>query len=47
MPPLSVILAEQFNPEERQFFEQVMRPIVESPQAVTTTRVVYLTAIKP
>ena len=45
-PPLSAILQQQFTPEERQFFEQVMRPIVESPDAVTTTRVVYLSAVK-
>ena len=46
-PPLSVILAEQFTPQERQFFEQVMRPIVESPDAVTTSRIVYLNAKNP
>jgi hypothetical protein len=45
-PPLSIILKEQFTPEERQFFEQIMRPIVESPHAVTTTRIVYLNAMK-
>jgi arsenite methyltransferase len=46
-PPPSVILAEQFAPEERLIFEQVMRPIVESPDTVTTTRMVYLTATRP
>jgi ubiquinone/menaquinone biosynthesis C-methylase UbiE len=46
-PPLSVILADQFTPEERQCFEQTVRPIVESPAAVTTTRIVYLDAVKP
>jgi len=46
-PPLSIVLKEQFTPEEREVFEQVMRPIVESPDAVTTTRIVYLNAIKP
>jgi ubiquinone/menaquinone biosynthesis C-methylase UbiE len=45
-PPLSAILDEQFTAEERRFFEQIMRPIVESPDAVTTTRVVYLSAAK-
>lgn len=45
--PPSVILAQQFNAEERQCFEQVMRPIVESPDTVTTTRIVYLSATKP
>jgi arsenite methyltransferase len=46
-PPLSTVLEERFTPEERQFFEQIMRPIVESPDAVTTTRIVYLNAVKP
>jgi len=46
-PPLSVVLAEQFTPEERQIFEQTTRPIVESPHAVTTTRIAYLSATKP
>jgi ubiquinone/menaquinone biosynthesis C-methylase UbiE len=46
-PPLSVILAEQFTLEERQYFEQVVRPVVESPNAVSTTRMTYLTATKP
>jgi ubiquinone/menaquinone biosynthesis C-methylase UbiE len=46
-PPPSVILAEQFTPEERALFEKIMRPIVESPEAVTITRCVYLNAAKP
>lgn len=46
-PPLSVILKEQFAPEERQFFEQIMRPMVESRQAVSISRIVYLHARKP
>jgi arsenite methyltransferase len=46
-PPLSVILAEQFKPEEREYFEHVMRPIVESPDTVTTARIVYLAATRP
>jgi ubiquinone/menaquinone biosynthesis C-methylase UbiE len=46
-PPLSVILAEQFTPEERQYFEQIARPIVESPAAVTITRIAYMDATKP
>jgi arsenite methyltransferase len=46
-PPPSVILAEQFSAEERQYFEQIMRPIVESPDAVTTSRIVYLNATRP
>ena len=46
-PPLRIVLEEQFTPEERHLFEQIMRPIVESPNAVTTTRIVYLNAMKP
>src|ERR1700690_196626 len=46
-PPLSVILAEQFNPEERAHFEQVMRPIVETSEATNVHRIVYLSATKP
>lgn len=46
-PPLSAILAEQFNIEERQLFETVMRPLVEDPRSLTTDRAVYLTARKP
>jgi arsenite methyltransferase len=46
-PPLSAIMAEQFTADERQFFEHSMRPIIESPDAVTTTRIVYLNATKP
>jgi arsenite methyltransferase len=46
-PPLSTVLEKRFTPEERQFFEQIMRPIVESPEAVTTARMVYLNAAKP
>ena len=45
-PPLSVIIAEQFTPEERQYFEQVVRRVVESADAVTTTRMTYLTAVR-
>jgi arsenite methyltransferase len=46
-PPLRVILEQQFTPEERQFFEQVVRPTVESGGNTTTDRIVYMTAIKP
>jgi ubiquinone/menaquinone biosynthesis C-methylase UbiE len=45
-PPLSVIMTEQFAPEERQLFERSMRPIVEDPKAVSTDRMLYLTARK-
>jgi ubiquinone/menaquinone biosynthesis C-methylase UbiE len=46
-PSLSDILAAQFTPEERQFFEQIMRPIVESGKNQTTDRMVYLNAKRP
>jgi len=46
-PPTGVILAEQFTEEERAFFEKVVRPTVESRDAVTVTRNVYLNATKP
>jgi ubiquinone/menaquinone biosynthesis C-methylase UbiE len=46
-PPTGVILAEQFSAEERLYFEKVMRPIVESPATMTTTRMAYLHASKP
>jgi arsenite methyltransferase len=46
-PPLSAIMAEQFTAEERQLFEQTLRPVIEDPKAVTTDRMLYLTAKKP
>lgn len=46
-PPLRAIMAEQFSPEERELFERSMRPVVVDPQAVSTDRMVYLTARKP
>lgn len=45
--PTGVILAEQFTPEERAFFEKIVRPTVESPDAVGITRNVYINATKP
>lgn len=45
-PTLKTILAEQFDTRERELFEQIMRPLVESRQAVVTDRIVYLTAQK-
>jgi arsenite methyltransferase len=45
--PLGRILEEQFTMEERQFFEQTVRPTVESGKNVMTDRVVYLNAKKP
>ena len=46
-PPLSRILAEQFTEEERRFFEQMIRPTVESGRNVSTERVVYVNAVRP
>jgi arsenite methyltransferase len=46
-PSLNQILAEQFNSDERQFFEQMIRPIVESGKNVTTDRAMYLQAKRP
>jgi arsenite methyltransferase len=46
-PPLSVILAEQFTSEERQLFEQILRPTLEGRQSVAIDRIAYLTARKP
>jgi arsenite methyltransferase len=46
-PSLSHILAAQFTPEERQFFEQTLRPIVESGKNLVTDRMVYLNAKRP
>jgi arsenite methyltransferase len=45
-PPLSTILAESFSPEERQTFENTMRPLVESGQALGVARSAFLTAVK-
>lgn len=46
-PPLSIILAEQFSEDERQLFERIVRPTVESGQVLNTERIVYLNATKP
>jgi arsenite methyltransferase len=46
-PPLSVIMAEQFTAAERELFERSLRPSIEDPKAVSTDRMVYLTARKP
>ena len=45
-PPLRTIMAEQFSAEEREFFERSMRPVIEDPRAVSTERMLYLTARK-
>jgi arsenite methyltransferase len=46
-PPLSVILAERFTAHERQYFETIVRPTIESGKNISTDRVAYLNAIKP
>jgi ubiquinone/menaquinone biosynthesis C-methylase UbiE len=46
-PSLKQILAERFTPDERQFFEQMVRPTVESGKNVTTDRAMYLQAQRP
>lgn len=46
-PPLSRILAESFTPEDRTFFENSMRPILEAGQLAGIDRMAYLTATKP
>lgn len=46
-PPLSTIMAEQFTAEERLLFERSVRPMIEDPNALTTDRMLYLTARKP
>jgi arsenite methyltransferase len=46
-PSLRQILAEKFTADERQFFEQMVRPTVESGKNVTTDRAMYLQAQRP
>jgi arsenite methyltransferase len=46
-PSLKQILAEQFTLDERQLFEQMVRPTVESGNNITTERSVYLQARTP
>jgi ubiquinone/menaquinone biosynthesis C-methylase UbiE len=46
-PPLRVILAELFTTDERQYFEAMLRPGVESGNNIITTRVAYLQGRKP
>lgn len=45
-PPLSVIMAEQFTPEEREYFELILRPQVESGGTLIINRILYLNATK-
>jgi ubiquinone/menaquinone biosynthesis C-methylase UbiE len=46
-PSLKRILAERFAPDEREFFEQRVRPTVESGQNISIDRSMYLQAQKP
>jgi ubiquinone/menaquinone biosynthesis C-methylase UbiE len=46
-PPLKEILSTRFSEDERQLFEKVLRPIVESGKALENDAVAYLTASKP
>ena len=46
-PTLDEILEHQFNAQERAFFEQVMRPLVERGAATTISRTAYVSATKP
>jgi ubiquinone/menaquinone biosynthesis C-methylase UbiE len=46
-PPLSVILADRFTASERQYFESILRPKVESGSNLSCDRVAYLNARKP
>jgi arsenite methyltransferase len=46
-PSLRTILHERFTTEERQLFEAVVRPMVESSELSETDRMAYLTAHKP
>jgi arsenite methyltransferase len=45
-PPLSVIFAEQFTPEERRLFEQTFRPLIGGRSTTAVSRIAYLTARK-
>jgi arsenite methyltransferase len=46
-PSLKQILDERFTADERQFFEQTIRPTVESGKNVNTDRAMYLQAQRP
>jgi len=46
-PSLNQILARRFTCDERQFFEQMVRPTVESGRNSTTDRAMYLQAQRP
>jgi arsenite methyltransferase len=46
-PPLTQILENHFSPEEREFFEPMLRSMVEAAQFKGVARIAYLTAGKP
>jgi ubiquinone/menaquinone biosynthesis C-methylase UbiE len=46
-PSLKQIFAEKFTPDEREFFESMVRPTVESGKNFTNDRVMYLQTQKP
>ena len=46
-PSLRTIMAEQFSPEEQEFFEKILRPSVEDIHAISIDRMLYLSAFKP
>jgi arsenite methyltransferase len=46
-PTIGRVLAEHFSDAERQAFERVLRPVIESKQSTTTDVNAYLTANKP
>ena len=46
-PSLERILTEQFSAAEREYFESIVRPLVESGRNITTDRAAYLQANKP
>jgi ubiquinone/menaquinone biosynthesis C-methylase UbiE len=46
-PSLRQILDERFTADERQFFEKMVRPTVESGKNVSTDRAIYLQSQKP
>jgi ubiquinone/menaquinone biosynthesis C-methylase UbiE len=46
-PTLQQIMAERFTADDRQFFEQMVRPSVQSGKSFNTDRVAYAQALKP
>ena len=46
-PTLGAVMAERFSSDERRFFEQALRPIVENPKSLATDRMAFITAVKP